>query len=133
MSIIIKPIVTEKVTKESEVLNRFGFFVNKKEINIVASTPIPYEYFEIDSYNEYLDALNNSKTTLFWMSSSNIKINEDFNFNKNYDINQTHAFIHRVAGKDLYNGLFLCSKNNTGLGSSKARSSRPFAWAGVEG
>jgi len=30
MSIIIKPIVTEKVTKESEVLNRFGFFVNKK-------------------------------------------------------------------------------------------------------
>jgi large subunit ribosomal protein L23 len=29
MSIIIKPIVTEKVTKESEVLNRFGFVVNK--------------------------------------------------------------------------------------------------------
>jgi hypothetical protein len=36
----------------------------------------------------------------------------DVKFNKNYDINQTHAFIHRVAGKDLYNGLFLCSKNN---------------------
>ena len=30
MSIIIRPIVTENVTKESEVLNRFGFFVNKK-------------------------------------------------------------------------------------------------------
>ena len=30
MSIIIRPIVTEKVTKGSEVLNRFGFFVNKK-------------------------------------------------------------------------------------------------------
>ncbi|MEN9875012.1 MAG: ribosomal protein [Bacteroidota bacterium] len=30
MSIIIRPIVTEKITKESEVLNRFGFFVNKK-------------------------------------------------------------------------------------------------------
>ena len=30
MSIIIKPIVTEKVTKESEVLNRFGFVVDKK-------------------------------------------------------------------------------------------------------
>jgi large subunit ribosomal protein L23 len=30
MSIIIRPIVTEKVTKESEVLNRFGFFVNRK-------------------------------------------------------------------------------------------------------
>jgi large subunit ribosomal protein L23 len=32
MSIIIKPIVTEKVTKESEVLNRFGFVVEKKPI-----------------------------------------------------------------------------------------------------
>ncbi|MBS7786491.1 50S ribosomal protein L23 [Flavobacterium sp. CYK-55] len=30
MSIIIKPIVTEKVTKQGEVLNQFGFVVNKK-------------------------------------------------------------------------------------------------------
>jgi large subunit ribosomal protein L23 len=31
MSIIIKPIVTEKVTKESEVLNRFGSVVDKSK------------------------------------------------------------------------------------------------------
>ncbi|MCZ8089114.1 MAG: 50S ribosomal protein L23 [Flavobacterium sp.] len=30
MSIIIKPIITEKITKESEVFNRFGFVVDKK-------------------------------------------------------------------------------------------------------
>jgi len=30
MSIIIKPIITEKVTKEVEVFNRFGFVVDKK-------------------------------------------------------------------------------------------------------
>lgn len=30
MSIIIKPIVTEKVTKEAEVSNRYGFVVDKK-------------------------------------------------------------------------------------------------------
>jgi len=30
MSIIVKPIITEKITKESEVLNRFGFVVDKK-------------------------------------------------------------------------------------------------------
>ena len=30
MSIIIKPIVTEKMTKQGEVLNHFGFFVDKK-------------------------------------------------------------------------------------------------------
>jgi large subunit ribosomal protein L23 len=30
MSIIIKPIITEKVTKEGEAFNRFGFVVDKK-------------------------------------------------------------------------------------------------------
>jgi large subunit ribosomal protein L23 len=30
MSIIIKPIITEKVTKEGETFNRFGFVVDKK-------------------------------------------------------------------------------------------------------
>jgi large subunit ribosomal protein L23 len=30
MSIIIKPIVTEKMTKAGEVFNRFGFVVDKK-------------------------------------------------------------------------------------------------------
>ncbi|RZJ33422.1 MAG: 50S ribosomal protein L23 [Flavobacterium sp.] len=30
MSIIIKPIITEKVTKEGETFNRFGFVVAKK-------------------------------------------------------------------------------------------------------
>ena len=30
MSIIIKPIITEKITKEGEVFNRFGFVVDRK-------------------------------------------------------------------------------------------------------
>ena len=30
MSIIVKPIVTEKVTKNSELLNQFGFVVDRK-------------------------------------------------------------------------------------------------------
>ena len=30
MSTIIKPIITEKITKEGEVFNRFGFVVDKK-------------------------------------------------------------------------------------------------------
>jgi large subunit ribosomal protein L23 len=32
MSIIIKPIVTEKVTKESEVLNRLDLLLTEKQI-----------------------------------------------------------------------------------------------------
>jgi large subunit ribosomal protein L23 len=30
MSIIIKPIITEKITKDGEIFNRFGFVVDKK-------------------------------------------------------------------------------------------------------
>ena len=30
MSIIVKPIITEKFTKEGEVFNRFGFVVDRK-------------------------------------------------------------------------------------------------------
>ena len=30
MSILIKPIITEKATADSELLNRYGFVVNKK-------------------------------------------------------------------------------------------------------
>lgn len=30
MSIIIKPIITEKITKDGELFNRFGFMVDRK-------------------------------------------------------------------------------------------------------
>jgi len=30
MSIIVRPIITEKITKEGEIFNRFGFVVDKK-------------------------------------------------------------------------------------------------------
>ena len=30
MSIIIKPIITEKITKDGEIFNRFGFVVDRK-------------------------------------------------------------------------------------------------------
>jgi large subunit ribosomal protein L23 len=44
MSIIIKPIVTEKVTKESEVLNRFGFFVDIKANKIQIKKAVEAAY-----------------------------------------------------------------------------------------
>ena len=30
MSIIVKPIITEKITKDGEIFNRFGFVVDRK-------------------------------------------------------------------------------------------------------
>ena len=44
MSIIIKPIVTEKMTKQSEVLNQFGFFVDKKANKVQIKKAIEAAY-----------------------------------------------------------------------------------------
>jgi hypothetical protein len=92
------------------------FFSNKKEIDIVASNPKPYDIFTIDSYTEYLDALEKSTTDMFWMSSKNLKPHRDFKFDlyfPHYAVNerrQTHALIHQTGLVESYNGIFLCSK-----------------------
>ena len=44
MSIIIKPIITEKITKQSEVLNRFGFVVDKKANKVQIKKAIEATY-----------------------------------------------------------------------------------------
>ena len=44
MSIIIKPIITEKVTKESEILNRFGFVVDRKANKIQIKKAVEATY-----------------------------------------------------------------------------------------
>jgi large subunit ribosomal protein L23 len=44
MSIIVKPIVTEKVTKQSEVLNQFGFVVDRKANKVQIKKAIEATY-----------------------------------------------------------------------------------------
>ena len=91
----------------------YRFFINKKEVDILASISKSYDIFTIDSYDEYLEALEKTTTSMFWMTSSNIRILDDFDLNFRvsdiHDKNENHVFIHRVKDKDFYNGLFLCS------------------------
>jgi len=44
MSIIIKPIITEKITKEGEVFNRFGFVVDKKANKVQIKKAVEASY-----------------------------------------------------------------------------------------
>ena len=44
MSIIIKPIVTEKITKDGELFNRFGFVVEKKANKIQIKNAVEAAY-----------------------------------------------------------------------------------------
>jgi hypothetical protein len=102
---------------ENEIVHRHP--VNRKEHDKIMSVPAPYEYFQIDDYDEYLTALENSRTEMFWMSSRNINTSGfDFDFvlehSNTYDRNINHAFLHKVDNHAgcLYNGLFLCSKHS---------------------
>jgi hypothetical protein len=105
---------THSPTTKKELEDRF--FTRKKEVDIQASTPKPYDVFEIETYNDYEYALENSFTEMFWMSSPNIKVNQElvdtfyFSHHNTQDRSQNHAFIHEVDGEKYYNGLFLCSK-----------------------
>ena len=93
------------------------FFINKKEIDIVASTPKSYDLYYVDNWNEYEHALETSSTEMFWAVSRNLEYNQSyvnnfyFSHHNSYDRKENHAFAHEVNGKKLYNGVFLCSKN----------------------
>jgi CYTH domain-containing protein len=95
----------------------YRFFINKKEVDILASTPAPYDLFVIETYDDYLESVANSTTDMFWATTHNIQVNADFKFDlyfshqNSYDRKINHTFIHRANGKDLHNGLFLCSKH----------------------
>ena len=100
-----------KILTEKEVEHRFP--VERKEWKILGSTQTIYDVFEIDTYDEYLNALETSTTEMFWMSSRNISAQIPdiyFSHDNEYDRKQNHAFIHQVGDQKLYNGLFLCSK-----------------------
>ena len=108
------------IPKSSEVSVKelqHRFFVNKKEVDIQASRPCAYDIFNIDTYADYLSALETSATDMFWMSSPNIDVDTNvvntfyISHHDQLDRKQNHAFIHRVDGEDLYNGVFLCSKH----------------------
>lgn len=93
------------------------FYTEKKQIEILASRPRSYDQYYIETYEQYKQASENSSSDMFWALSHNLSVDREFDFDfyfshhNAYDRNQNHAFIHRVNGKDLYNGIFLFSKN----------------------
>ena len=96
---------------------RHRFFVNKKEVDIVASTPKPFDVFYVDTWEDYEHALENSSTEMFWAVSHNLKYSMSyinsfyFSHHNSYDRKENHAFVHDVDERKLYNGVFLCSRN----------------------
>jgi hypothetical protein len=84
------------------------FFVDKKEIDIVASTPKLFQKFNIKTYNEYVDAATNTTSTMFWAIWDNINVDYDFNYQVPfYNQRITHIF----KNGNYYDGICLFPKN----------------------
>lgn len=96
------------------------FFVNKKEVDVIASTPKCYEKFYISTYEEYLAAIEDSKTEMFWVIWPDIEIIDDsifltyFNHHNDYDRKENHVFKNACDDKESYvSGIVLFSKKQT--------------------
>ena len=89
------------------------FFADKKEIDIVASTPKKYNVYSPSTFEEYQQITDD----MFWVVSPGIKIlNEEifnlyFSHHNSYDRRENHVFKNQCNGEELYlNGVILCSK-----------------------
>ncbi len=107
------------IPKNAQILKKefdFKFYVNKKEIDTVASKyqyPIRY----VVSYNEYIKIAKEESKSMFWCVRPDIVITEpsvfDIYFDPldgkyDYDRNINHVF----KNGNFYDGLMLMSKNN---------------------
>ena len=106
----------ESAPSEKEFEHRF--YVNKKEIDIIASKPKAYPTFIISNYIEYQQALENSPSTMFWGIWSEIEITDNtifktyFSHHNSYDRNENHVFKNKCKDQESFiNGVVLFSKN----------------------
>ncbi len=102
---------TERVTQR-EFTHRF--FINKKEIDVVASQPKQYQIYNPFTYDEYL----NIEDDMFWIVWKNVKVSDvtvfDIYFSHHdfYNRKENHIFKNSCNGKESFiNGIFLCSKH----------------------
>jgi hypothetical protein len=88
----------------------YRFFIDKKEIDIIASTPKLYDKFIIDTYEDYLSAIKTSTTAMFWVSWSDIEIDNNFKFDyqvPKYNQNIVHVF----KNGEHYDGICIFPTN----------------------
>jgi len=95
MSIIIKPIITEKITKDGEVFNRFGFIVDKRankiQIKLAVEAAYGVSIVEVNTMNYRADrsvkytksGLISGKTNAYKKAIVQVKEGETIDFYNN--------------------------------------------------
>lgn len=104
---------------DREFENRY--YINKKEIEIIATQNVKKQYdcYILESYDQYLDIVDNSRTEMFWGQWPDIEITDSSVFELWYDPNNgkfdndrkiNHIFLHQTNNTTSYvNGLILFS------------------------
>jgi hypothetical protein len=94
------------------------FFIEKKEIDLKISNPDNYDLYKLAEYDEYISAIEASKTDMFWCIWPEVTLIDEkilnlyFSHHNSYDRNENHVFKNSCDGKDSYfNGIVLFSKN----------------------
>lgn len=97
------------------------YYINKKEIDIIASRDRvkKYDCFILQSYDQYLTAVEKSEQEMFWGQWPEIEIIDESIFKiyfdvrsgmYEHDLNENHVFLNEMNGKQSYvNGLVLFS------------------------
>jgi len=105
------------IPKKTKILKKefdFKFYVNKKELDIVASK-YQYPIRHINTFEEYLTVINEESKSMFWCIRPDIEITDtsvfDIYFDPldgkyDYDRSITHIF----KNSDFYDGVALYSK-----------------------
>jgi len=109
-----------KKTAVSKKEFEYRFFINKKEVDIEASTPRVYDKFSINTYEDYLSALETSTTELFWGIPLKVEILDNsifdlyFRYSNKYDREENHVWKNICNDTESYiNGLTLFTKHKT--------------------
>jgi hypothetical protein len=95
----------KKSTVSQNEIN-YRFFLNKKDIDIVASDTRLYDSFNITTYDDYLAAFDNTTTSMFWGVPADVTVSDSFDFTfkpLRNDEQYTHCFLN----SDEYNGIVL--------------------------
>ena len=89
---------------------KYRFFTNKKEIDIIVSNPTPFEMYQLESYQDYVNALSSCKLDMFWGVYTNLNVNFNFDYYipkyDSYHRKLTHVFLNGIH----YDGVVLFSK-----------------------
>jgi hypothetical protein len=98
----------------------YRYVLNSKEWPTIASIPKLYDKFVINNYDDYLNAVKQTSTELFWCVPSDVTIVDESVFNLTYTVKNSFDHFHEFDRKinhvfrngKLYDGIILCSTHS---------------------